>query len=311
VQSGQVVSVFNDHVPAASAPPAAPLRPEPLGSQLPPHFTFMMERPEDKVAAIDARICEGRRRLAEALGADAFGAAAAVGQPVQEDAWFVGRVVADSDGGALNAASLMLEGDVAGSGGARAALDLSLVPAARLFPGQIVGVRGFNPTGGRIVARQVVTHVPPPAGAGAAGAGAMDVDGPSPAAAVAVAAGPFTTADDPAGFAPLDALLAALGARPAPPAMLVLLGPFVDVEQPAVAAGSLDVTFQALFVHQVRTPPARPATCRARLCPRPPPRPPAAPPVLLERPALPGGPRCWARPRSWSGPRCWARLPAP
>lgn len=114
---------------------------------------------------------------------------------------------------------------------------------------QIVAVRGFNPTGGRLVARQIITHAPPPAPAAAAAP--MDVDGP--AQAVAVAAGPFTTADDPAGFAPLEALLSALARRAAPPAMLVLLGPFVDVEQPAVAGGTLDVTFQALFVQQVRT----------------------------------------------------------
>ena len=32
---------------------------------------------------------------------------------------------------------------------------------------------------------------------------------------------------------------------------LVLLGPFVDVEHPAVSSGSLDVTFEDLFVAQV------------------------------------------------------------
>jgi hypothetical protein len=252
-QSGQVVCVLNDHVPAATAPPDAPLRPEPLGRQLPPRHCFMMERPEDKAAAIDARICEGRRRLGEALGA-AFGSVAPVGEPVHEDAWFVGRVVSDTEGGAPTAASLGLEGDVAASAGARAALDLSLLPAVRLFPGQVVGVRGFNPTGARIVARQVVTHCQPPAAA-AARAGptpsGMDVDSSTPGTVAAIAAGPFATADDPTCFEPLEALLAALAARPAPPALLVLVGPFVDVENPAVATGALDVTFQSLFAHQV------------------------------------------------------------
>lgn len=168
----------------------------------------------------------------------------------QEDSWFVGRIVSDSEGGASNAASLMLEGDIAVSGGARATLDLSLLQSCRLFPGQIVGVRGFNPTGARIVARQVVTHVPPPAGPTAADA-AMDVDGVAAGPIVAVAVGPFTTADDPTGFAPLEALLSALGGRGAPPVLLVLMGPFVDVEQPAIASGNLDVTFQSLFTHQV------------------------------------------------------------
>jgi hypothetical protein len=32
----------------------------------------------------------------------------------------------------------------------------------------------------------------------------------------------------------------------------VLLGPFVDVEQPLIAGGMIDVTFQQLFQTQVR-----------------------------------------------------------
>lgn len=172
--------------------------------------------------------------------------------------------MSDADGGAPSAASLLLEGDASASGGARAALDISLVPAARLFPGQVVAVRGFNPTGGRLVARQIVTHIPPPRAAAGALPGAMDVDGAGgPGAVVAVAAGPFTTADDPAGYAPLDALLAALAARRAPPAMLVLLGPFVDAEQPAVASGAVEATFQSLFSQQVG---ARAAYCCDRAC---------------------------------------------
>ena len=48
----------------------------------------------------------------------------------------------------------------------------------------------------------------------------------------AVAAGPFTCAEDCA-FAPLEALLA--WAAAAQPDVLLLLGPFVDAEHPAVA----------------------------------------------------------------------------
>jgi len=65
---------------------------------------------------------------------------------------------------------------------------------------------------------------------------------------LAVAAGPFTCADDCA-YAPLDALLAwAGGARPD---VLLLLGPFVDVEHPAVAGGLLEESFEELFAAQV------------------------------------------------------------
>lgn len=94
-QGGQVVSVLNAHVPAAAAPPPAPLRPEPLGRQLPRRLAFMVERPEDKAAAINARIEAGRARLGEALGEGMLANVAAVGQPVQvgDRAWCCGVIV--------------------------------------------------------------------------------------------------------------------------------------------------------------------------------------------------------------------------
>ena len=48
----------------------------------------------------------------------------------------VGRVVSDSEG-ALNDQSVLLEGCRAASEGARVRLDLSGLPAFRLFPGQV------------------------------------------------------------------------------------------------------------------------------------------------------------------------------
>ncbi len=72
---------------------------------------------------------------------------------------------------------------------------------------------------------------------------------------MAVAAGPFTCAEDCA-FAPLEALLA--WAATAQPDVLLLLGPFVDAEHPAVAGGLLPETFEELFMEQVR--------CAQRCC---------------------------------------------
>ena len=48
----------------------------------------------------------------------------------------MGRVCCDGEG-RLNEASAQLEGDVATSKGARVRLDLSRVPALRLFTGQV------------------------------------------------------------------------------------------------------------------------------------------------------------------------------
>jgi hypothetical protein len=206
---------------------------------------YMMERIEDKVAAVDGRITAFERALRAALRtagrAELAGAElAAVGAPYLDDGeadgggLFVGRVVSDAAGAAaggqaaaapppLNATSLLLEGGVASSDGARARLVLTPAatsgPAAvRLFPGQVVGVRGFSPEGHTIFARQVYTHVPPPpprrragaAGGGAAGAGAA-VGEAGGAAAAAAAAGEETTAAAAAAPMDLDAMVAAAG----------------------------------------------------------------------------------------------------
>lgn len=54
----------------------------------------------------------------------------------QEAALFVGRVVCDAEGH-LNASSLLLEGTLKHSHGASIKLDVSKLPAYRLFPGQV------------------------------------------------------------------------------------------------------------------------------------------------------------------------------
>lgn len=59
---------------------------------------------------------------------------------LQAEALFVGRVCCDGEG-RLNEASAQLEGDIATSKGARVRLDLSRVPALRIFTGQVCGAR--------------------------------------------------------------------------------------------------------------------------------------------------------------------------
>jgi DNA polymerase alpha/epsilon subunit B len=62
------------------------------------------------------------------------------------------------------------------------------------------------------------------------------------------ASGPFSPSDD-LSYEPLEALLEAC-ARQAPD-VVVLSGPFLDCEHPAVAAGTLDETFESVFRGQV------------------------------------------------------------
>ncbi|WIA13462.1 hypothetical protein OEZ85_007042 [Tetradesmus obliquus] len=274
----QVVSTLNRHIPRATGQEARLVHAEPRGVQLPQRHLYLMERLEDKVAAINARISGWRKALAAALAAaapangqaagngEAAAAAAAegleiapVGVPVQEDSYFVGRIVCEVEGGHLNDTAVVLEGDTATSEGARAALDLSQLSSYRLFPGQVVAVKGVSPNGSRILAKHIWTHLPPPcprasSTAPGAAADAMKVDGligggsAEAGLSAVVAAGPYCIADDLA-YDPLHEMLTELKASP--PQMLVLLGPFVDVEQPLISGGMIDVTFQQLFQTQV------------------------------------------------------------
>ncbi len=65
---------------------------------------------------------------------------------------------------------------------------------------------------------------------------------------MAVAVGPFTTSED-LEFAPLAELLGSC--RASRPDVLLLIGPFVDVEHALISNGSLDITFEELFEIQV------------------------------------------------------------
>lgn len=63
-----------------------------------------------------------------------------------------------------------------------------------------------------------------------------------------VAAGPFTSKDD-ALYEPLQAVLDHCSERP--PHVLLLLGPFVDVEHPSIQAGTIQDSFDDIFATQV------------------------------------------------------------
>ena len=65
---------------------------------------------------------------------------------------------------------------------------------------------------------------------------------------IVAAAGPFTSKDDVL-YEPLQTVLD--HCTESPPHVLLLLGPFVDVEHPLVQAGTLQDSFDDIFLAQV------------------------------------------------------------
>ncbi len=201
-----------------------------------------------QVAYLERRILAAEAAAEAALGQEAHPA----GVAVQQESLFVGRICCDAEGGRLNPQSLLLEGSQKTSGGQRVRLDVSKLPAFRLFPGQVVALRGTNPSGLCIVATQLLPGFasPLPRSSLPDLAAAAAVAGGGRAASIVVAAGPFTSAED-LEYAPLGALLDYCAQPAHRPDLLLLLGPFVDAEHPLLRGGLAEESFEELYASRV------------------------------------------------------------
>lgn len=162
-----------------------------------------------------------------------------------ENVAVAGRVCHSTDAATSSVATLEIEGSRAESDGARVKLDCSLLTKFSLFPGQIVGIKGRNPTGNCITAHEVVDTFPRTAPSPSSGS----VDRPSGPCRIVIAAGPFV----PTGALTFQAMHAVLDrCRAVQPDTLLLCGPFIPDSHRALK--SLQISFQELFAQQVRAP---------------------------------------------------------
>lgn len=204
----------------------------------PASSTYMMNTLMSKVQYLDERI----RAMEQVIDAQIQPKKTrSIAAACQDLAVFCGRIVCDTEGGRLNPQSVMLEGSIATSRGARVRLDLQACGDYRLFPGQVVAIVGKNPTGFCIVAQEIVSSLPFPDAA---------VNDPSLSSPfdVVVAAGPFSPTDSLV-YEPLKAIIEYCEREK--PDALVLLGPFVDQDHPSIGDGLLDATFEDVFVLKV------------------------------------------------------------
>lgn len=221
------------------------------GSRPEPGCRFMYEKIEDKFNFLEKRI----GKFATALTSS--GQCEELVDPTvasQKTVSAVGMICCDEEG-RLKEKPILLQSSVEHSGGQRVRLDLQKLSHFSIFPGQIVGVEGHNPSGHYLIASKVIGCIP---------VSVFVDDNPNPTKkqevaeefqlpyrsnklaelSMVVAAGPFTTSDN-LFFEPLIELLAY--ARRKQPQLLLLMGPFIDSEHPEIKKGTVNKTFDEIF----------------------------------------------------------------
>ncbi|KZV39969.1 DNA polymerase alpha subunit B-like [Dorcoceras hygrometricum] len=221
-----------------------------MSSQPKPGCRFMYDRIDDKFNFLENRI---KKQAISYVSAGICDEPSDPSIASQKSIFAVGMICCEEEG-RLKEKPVLLQSSVEHSGGQRVRLDFQKLNQFSVFPGQVVGVEGLNPSGHCLIASKIIDYVP------------LSVDSsddhPSkrqamdqnlqmtnlsldvPELSLIVAAGPFTTSDN-LFFEPLNELLAY--ARRKQPQLLVLLGPFIDSDHPELKKGYMNCTFDELF----------------------------------------------------------------
>ncbi|KAJ5568385.1 hypothetical protein N7450_010871 [Penicillium hetheringtonii] len=270
---GQTLETLNAHLPIPNAPiaPFSEARIKPTANTDLKKFGYkpMGMRLSEASEILDDRIDEFAAIYQKHYDSDELTFGSAATQSTSEII-AVGRIASDSLEGKLNPASLVLETSRRTGAGRRVPLKVDSVPGLNFFPGQIVALRGINPSGDYFTVKEIlpIPLLPP------AASSAVTLDNinerlengdANPPLNVMVAAGPYT-ADDNLDFEPLQELCQKATESYAD--SLVLMGPFLDIEHPLIASGDFDLpdikgldpdtaTLTTVFRHLISAPLAR------------------------------------------------------
>lgn len=153
---------------------------------------------------------------------------------LQDTVIVVGRLGSDEAGykARLSPKGVVIQTSRRLGGGTQVRLDVSRLGSYSLFPGQIVALKGTNPSGSSFIVSEILT---PPALPLAMLPRGEEQDftkkrGEHPLT-IMVAAGPYTTSDD-LDFRPLQDFIAK--ANEVAPSAIVLVGPFLEGDHPMI-----------------------------------------------------------------------------
>ncbi|GKD15499.1 DNA polymerase alpha subunit B [Tanacetum coccineum] len=221
------------------------------GSKPAPGCMYMYDRIEDKFNCLEDRIMKYSKAL---VASQLYEEVVDPSVASQKSIFAVGMICCEEEG-RLKEKPIMLQSSVEHSGGQRVRLDLQKLDQFSIFPGQVVGVEGHNPSGHYLIATKIVDYVPlsVPDDEDSRQTKRIALDPDNQLAdtsditsdlSLIIASGPYTTADN-MFFEPLSDLLAY--AQRKQPQLLVLLGPFIDSEHPEIKKGALNRTYDELF----------------------------------------------------------------
>ncbi|KAK7019690.1 DNA polymerase alpha subunit B, partial [Halocaridina rubra] len=203
-------------------------------------YKYMFEKLRDVAEILDDNIMSLGEVMKEQLHVEEY---SSVKNTSNEVICAAGRICCDS-AGRLNAASVLLEDCRENSGGKAVPVDLSQLAEYSLFPGQIVGVKGINATGNKLIVKELL-----PRSVLSLPDSPVTISKSGGPVQVMIACGPFTTTDNLL-YEPLCDLLTVVQKNP--PHLLVLMGPLLDASHPHVVNNELSETHDSVFNRCIR-----------------------------------------------------------
>ena len=133
----------------------------------------------------------------------------------------------------MNETSILIEGSKVGSSGARITLDTKNIKNFSLFPGQIVGVKGINSSGRKMIAEEIVEGIDTKTFSSCEDDfnTGVDIKVTETGIKIVSVVGPYTSGQD-LKYEPLMDLLNFVMQEQ--PSVVIMMGPFVDMRQELV-----------------------------------------------------------------------------
>ncbi|CAH7686099.1 DNA polymerase alpha/epsilon subunit B-domain-containing protein [Phakopsora pachyrhizi] len=258
----QTVESFNSHLPRherSDLPPRSlesRLSFEVISNRQSFKYKYMFEKLSDRSDVLDRQIEDASLILAERYGIEEWSDPSVVRQ---DDVWAVGRVCPEVQDSKITEQSCWLETSRLRGHGRRIWLKWDNDLKARgveageagigLFPGAIIGVRGRN-GGGNYFSVNEILSMPTSKTPKSAPEDLIKMSSSlnSLPISFSVACGPFTW-DDDLEFLPFESLINQLTKEK--PDLLILLGPFIDINHPFIKAGDIDKMPSEIFKEKI------------------------------------------------------------